>query len=170
MIMRFSIVATILAITFAGSGFAADGMTDGMVTMQSARMVVEASEAAEKNNDPDKAAMYLSDDGVLRSTDPKPGGGTVTNTHTRQQYLDDAHKMKSEGLDRRYESTRPSISIKDGKAIAKMRVTETLTRGDKSLVGVADQVETLEMRNGKVMITAVDSTMVSLTINGQRQF
>jgi hypothetical protein len=140
------------------------------ITAQSVQSVANAIETANRANDTDKANAYLADDCVFHATVPSPEGGTQLQTMTRQQYLDDQTKTKSEGSNEVYKSTTPVVTIKEGKASAQLRVTDSQIDNGKSVTTVSDQTETFGDRNGHLMVTAVDVTVVSVTVDGNRLF
>jgi hypothetical protein len=164
---RFLVVATlVLTATAALCASAADAP----ITEQSVQALANAIEAANRASDTDKANSYLASDCVFHATSPKPGGGTENETMTRQQYLDDQAKAKADGSNEVYKSTTPVVTVKDGKASAKLTVTDSQIDSGKSVTTVSDQIETFANRNGQLMITAVDVTVVSVTVDGKRLF
>ena len=140
------------------------------ITEQSVQSLANSIEAANRANDTDKANSYLAADCVFHATYPKPDGGTQNQTMTRQQYLDDQAKAKADGSNEVYKSTTPVVTVKDGNATAKLRVTDSQIDGGKSVTTVSDQIETFATRNGQLMVTAVDVTVVSVTVDGNRLF
>ena len=141
---------------------------------KSARAVVEATEAAWKQANIDEVEKYISSDCKIHESGPSSNGGTESRDITCQQSLQDMRKFvasaNASGATREYQSTTPTITIEGDKAIAHLRATETLSKGDKNLESVSEQVETLQLRDGKVLITTIDVHAVSATANGQRIF
>ena len=132
--------------------------------------VADTIEAAARSNDAGKANSFLADDCVFHASVPAPGGGTQLQTMTRKQYLDDQAKAKAEGSNEAYKSTSPVVTIEDGKATAKLRATDSQIDSGKSVTTVSDQVETFGDRDGRLMVVAVDVTVVSVTVDGKRLF
>ena len=171
--MRMFFAATLALLGIAGTVATAHSNVV-ILTERSVRDVLDAYQAAHKAKDTEKAARYLSDDYLIRFTYLKGYTGssdTRVVTMTRQQAIDEKNKAiaraKTLGLDVRDESTAPSITIKNGKAHAHLRTTGTTIWGGKTIVVVGAMDETLEVRNGRVMITSATATVSSVLINGQ---
>jgi hypothetical protein len=165
---------SILAIAFALAGAALSACSAGGLSEQSARSVVVASEAAWKRSNVDQVAAYVAADCVLHDTSPKPDGTTATTTKACKESLDQQRSLiasaASNGADHRYESTPPTITIEGDKAIARMHATESLSKNGKGLLAESDQVETLQLRDGKLLITQIDVKATGLTVEGKRIF
>ena len=168
-----TIVATFVILAVAGTTQTA-WSNNGSLTERSVRAVVEAHQAAIKARDVQKTASYLSDDCHIRITYPKGFKGykdARVVTMTRQQDIEEKYKALAKakvlGLDFQDESTTPTITIENGKAHARLRKTGRTIWGGKTLVMVADVNETLEARNGRVLITGTDETVLNVSINGQ---
>jgi len=161
----------LVVIALAGSASALCAAAAGVpVTEQSVQTVANAIEAAARANDNDKANSYLAADCVCHATSPAPDGGTQQQTMTRKQYLDDQAKAKAEGSNEVYKSTTPMVTIQDGKATAKLQATDSQIDSGKSVTTVSDQVETFGERDGRLMVVAVEVTVVSVTVDGKRLF
>ena len=159
------------ALLLAGTGSALCAPNSGVAISQaSVEAVADAIENAARANDTDKANSYLAGDSVFHVTEPDPRGGTQVVTMTRQQYVDDQAKARAEGVSEVYKSTAPVVTIRDGKATATVRATDSQVEGGKSVTTVSDQVETFGMRDGHLMVTAVDVTVVSVTVDGNRVY
>ena len=164
--------ALLLAFAFAGvmPAFCAPASEGAPVTEQSVQKVADAIETAARANDNEKANSYLAADCVFHATYPAPAGGTQQQTMTRAQYLDDQAKAKAEGRNEVYKSSAPVVTIRDGKATARLQATDSQIDHGKSVTTVSDQVETFEERDGRLMVVAVDVTVVSVTVDGNRLF
>ena len=159
------------AFFLAGAVSALSAFAGGVqVNQQSVQSVANAIEAATRANDNDKANSYLARDCVFHVTSPDPSGSMHVDSMTRQQYVDDQAKAKAEGSSEVYKSTAPVVTIKDGKASAKLRATDSQIDSGKSVTTVSDQVETFEVRDGRLLVTTVDVTVVSVTVDGKRLF
>ncbi|HEY2346205.1 MAG TPA: hypothetical protein VGH80_10020 [Xanthomonadaceae bacterium] len=167
--MRTHLLAAAVLLVASGPALCAPA-ANAPISEQSLQAAANAIEAAARANDMDKANSWLASDCVFHVTSPDPKGGMRVDTMTRQQYVDDQAKAKTEGKNEVYKSTVPVVSIKDGKATASMRATDSQIEGGKSVTTVSDQVETFDLRNGRLMVTAVSVTVVSLTVDGNRLF
>jgi len=136
------------------------------LTTADALAVVNASEAAAKQHDHGKVGSFMSGDCVV-SMGAASGGGAAKQK-SGKQYVQDELDAEQHATDHVYQSSAPQISLDGGKAIARLRVTETFTEQGHHVEGVADEVETLELRDGHVLITRIDVTPVSMTIDGTR--
>jgi hypothetical protein len=135
------------------------------LTTADALAVVNASEAAAKQHDHGKVGTFMSGDCVVSMA---TAGGSGAKQKSGKQYVQDELDAERHATDHVYQSTAPQISLEDGKAIARLRVTETFTEQGHRVEGVADEVETLELRDGHVLITRIDVTPVSMTVDGTR--
>ena len=136
------------------------------LTTADALAVVNASEAAAKQHDHGKVGTFMSGDCIVSMG--TPGGSGAAKQKSGKQYVQDELDAEQNATDHVYQSSAPQISLADGKAIARLRVTETFTEQGHHVEGIADEVETLELRDGHVLITRIDVTPVSMTIDGTR--
>jgi hypothetical protein len=168
MTRRFPVAAT-LVLMGATAALCASA-AGAQITEQSVQALANSIEAANRASDTDKANLYLAPDCVFHASYPAPDGSVKTETMARQQYLDDQAKAKADGANEVYKSTTPVVTVKDGKASATLTVTDSQIDRGKSVTTVSNQTETFADRDGKLMITAVAVTVVSVTIDGKRMF
>jgi hypothetical protein len=136
----------------------------------SVQKVANAIESAARANDSDEANSYFAADCVFHATYPNPDGGTHVTTMNLQQFLDDQAKVRREGKNEVYKSTTPVVAVQDGKATATFRATDSQIDHGKSVTTVSDQVETFGMRGSRLLVTAVDATVVSLIVDGKQLY
>jgi len=147
--------------------------SDGL-TEQSARRVVESVEANTKQSNFDPVATAFSDDCVRHESDPKPDGtgAMETNTKSCREDLDDMRSLiaavASAGATHQYNSTVSTVEVHGDKAIVHVHVSWSQSQGTHNMNTELDQVDTLQLRNGKVLITAIDATTTDLTVDGRR--
>ena len=141
-------------------------LAGGTLTTADALAVVNATEAAAKQHDHAKVGTFMSGDCIVSMG--AVGGSGAAKQKPGKQYVQDELDAETHATDHVYQSTAPQISLENGKAIARLRVTETFTEQGHHVEGVADEVETLELRDGHVLITRIDVTPVSMTIDGTR--
>ncbi|MEO5624489.1 MAG: DUF4440 domain-containing protein [Dokdonella sp.] len=163
--LRLLLPALFIGATQFGASHAADVFTE-----KSVRDVVDAAEAAAKLHDPQKIATYMSDDIVIASTFPNPDGSKSVKEKHRQQYVLEEQESEKHAVDHVYASTAPTITIRGGQAIVRFVATEKATLDGKHMEATADQIETLELRDGQVLITRIETTATSLTLDGRRIF
>jgi len=162
---RFFAVLSTLALLPATTAMAADA-----ITVNSARVVVDAVELAMKRNSPQEIAGNLSADCIIKVTGPMPDGSRRVHQVTRQQFVDAAEEDAKHDTDYHYESTVQKVSIANGNAVAQVQSTTSYTDNGKNIREVENAVETLELRRGRVFVTAVDAQEVGLTVDGKRLF
>ena len=142
------------------------------VTEQSEREIVVASQAAWKHSNFDRLSKLISADCVVHVSYVGHHGDNPTDATSCQQAIDDTRKnlasASSGGLTYIYESTPPAISVDSGIAIAHLRTTESLSKAGMNKTSVTEEVETLQMRYNRVLITAVDAKTISIAINGKK--
>jgi hypothetical protein len=136
------------------------------LTTADALTVVNASEAAAKQHDHSKVGTFMSGDCVISMR--AVGSSAAPKQKSGKQYVQDELDAERHATDHVYQSTAPEIALEDGKAIAHLRVTETFTEQGHRVEGIADEVETLELRDGHVLITRIDVTPVGMTVDGTR--
>jgi hypothetical protein len=146
----------------------------GGLTEQSARSVVDASAQATKHSNFDQMAAYTSDDCVFQVTVPKPDGTPDTSSKPCRDFINDQRKQIgsaiANGASRDYDATVSTVVIDGDKATARLHAIDSLSEHGHTMKAESDQLETLQMRNGKLLITAIDEKATHLVIDGQRAF
>jgi hypothetical protein len=138
------------------------------ITMNEARAVVDAAEKAAMRDDIRKCATYHSDDFVMTGSFPKPDGSRSVIKKNKEQEIGESVEWLKHVTDHHYQSDAPTISIAENKAIARFHATESFTQDNKRIQSNSDQVDTLESRNGRVLITKADIQAIHLTVDGRR--
>lgn len=163
------ILLTALALGGLGDGNAAG---NGRLTETQVNGVVAAMEQAAKSRDARTVASYMADDCVITTSIPtKDGSKKVTRKDKRQYIADDATEQKGRsGYE--YETAKPAIDFDaSGKtAKASYKVRETFTEKGRKIQVVAYEIATVELRDGKPMVTAMDVDAVAMSIDDRRVF
>ena len=159
-----SVAAVVLA------GVALSGCSNGL-TERTARAMVDASEEAARHDDFDGLSKYITDDCVLHEKAFKTGGSDSTSKSCKQAVNDSRQVIANaaaQGGVHKYASEVFSVEVQGGKAIAKMKTVDTVTRDGHVLELESHQTETLELRNGQVMITGIEGESEIPTMDGRR--
>lgn len=160
---------TALALGGMGAGKAADGTR---LTEAQVGGVVAAMEQAARKRDARTVASYMADDCVITTSIPaKDGSRKVTRKDKRQYIADDATERQGRsGYE--YETAKPSIELDaSGKvARASYKVRETFTEKGRKIQVVAYEIATVELRDGRPVITAMDVDAVAMSIDDRRVF
>ena len=162
MMQRHALLALVL---IAGAAHAQDA-----ITVAGALAVVNASEAATKQHDVVKAASFMTQDCVILSYMPQPDGSKAGKQRSRDEYVREEQESEKAATDHIYTSTKPTLTIVRDQAIAKFRATEKATFDGKHTVVDADEIVTLEMRDGRAQIVKVEVTATGMTVDGKRAF
>ena len=138
----------------------------------SVRAVAQAGEDASKQSNFDQMTSLISDDCQMHETAPKQDGTKQEQTKSCKQGIDEQRKQIGDavagGAVRTYEYTITSVTIEGDKGTAKIHASDSLAQGGNSLKADADEVETVQLRNGKAVITHVDVTVTGVEVNGRR--
>ena len=160
---RLSIAILSIALSLsAANTFAAQ-----TVTVNEARAVVGAAEKAAMRDDVKKLATYHADDFVMTFSSPKPDGSQSVVRKNKEQEVGEFSEWLKRVIDHHYQSDAPTVSIVENKAIARFHATESFTQDNKHIQAVSDQIDTLELRNGRVLITKADIRATHLTVDGR---
>jgi len=137
---------------------------------QQAEAAVKAMETAAAAHDANTVVKYMAPKCVLLTNWPKPGGDTRQERETVDEYLNHSLDYAKRATDMDYSSTAPAITIEGDTAVARYQVTDKATLDGKRYEAVADEVATLELVDGKVLVTKAVSTVTHFTIDGKRAF
>jgi hypothetical protein len=140
------------------------------LTIEQATAVVKAAEDASRHQDVRKVASFMSADCVVVGNWPGPGGDLHETRTDVDSYVRETLEAEKHISERSYESTAPAVTVDGDKAIARLRATSKSVINGQHVEATADQIETLELRDGTVKITKAETTAVSLIVDGQRVF
>jgi ketosteroid isomerase-like protein len=149
---------------------ASGGVRAAAPTIEQATAVIKAGESASRQQDVRKVASFMSADCVVVGNWPGPGGDLQETRMDVDSYVQKTLEAEQHISDRSYESTAPTVTVDGDKAIARLRATTKSVINGKHVEATADQIETLELRDGTVKITRAETTAVSLIVDGQRVF
>jgi len=139
---------------------------------QAARAVVEKVEQATRDVNWGGVHYYLSDDCQVRDTSPNQSGAMETTTKTCAAAVDEGAKALSDaayqGATHTYEYRINDVQVSGPKAIAHVTSTVTISNRGHTLATSSDASETVEMRGGKLLITAIDEKATSLVVDGKQ--
>ena len=144
----------------------------GFITEQQVNAFMEEMEKAANRNDVDAILAMMSED-VRLSVTVEGFGQTQNLTFDREQYR--AHIKQSLGMTNFYDYKRGYTAIQiepDGQsAFVTAEITETAKIGDQTIGTVSTENSTLELENGKLVITraaAVSRPIPAATKKAQR--
>ena len=137
---------------------------------EQAAAVIKAMEAAARAHDAHGVVKYMAPNCVLLTNWPKPGGDTRQERETVDEYLNHSLDYAKRASDMDYSSTAPAVTIEGDTAVARYQVTDKATLDGKRYEATADEVSTLELVDGKVLVTKAESTVTQFTIDGKRAF
>ena len=149
---------------------ASGGVRAAAPTIDQAMAVVKAGESASRQQDVRKFASFMAADCVVVGNWPGPGGDLQETRMDVDNYVKKTLEAEQHTSDRSYESTAPTVTIDGDRAVARLRATTKSLINGKHVEATADQIETLELRDGTVKITRAETTAVSLIVDGQRVF
>jgi len=135
-----------------------------------AATVVKAMEAAARAHDPHTVIKYMAPNCVLLTNWPKPGGDTRQERETVAEYLNHSLDYNKKATELDYSASAPAITIEGDTAVARYRITDKSTLDGKRYEAVADEVATLELVDGKVLVTKTEAIVTNFTIDGKRAF
>jgi len=139
---------------------------------QAALAVVNANEQAIRLDQFDRGRELVSDDCTDHAVDRNQDGKILDKTRSCKQGIEEGREavraMNASGAMHKYESTVTSMVVVGDKATAHLHVAYIVKNADHSMKVGAEDVETLELRNGKWYITSVDEKSTSLTVDGRR--
>ncbi len=139
-----STIVVVAVIVVAGIALRSHFSNDGSLTDSNVRAAVNAVETAKKDWNIDHATSYLSDDCHVQN-----------GTHTCREVFVSELNPNAKAAGAQLGVTAPEISIENGKAHAKFTETKTVAAFDKQWVRTNHLDETLEVRNGRVVITGI---------------
>ena len=167
--MRTVVIALVFSVAAAAATAHADGLTG-----HAARAVVQASEDAWKRMDFDKAAALHSDDCAVTDASPGSDGKLVTSTTKCREMFDTGRRsfseLRAKGGEIHYGSTITAVRLQGDKAVVSLHAIVTMGLNGKTMRMESDQVETVQSRSGKLLITASDSKTTSEIVDGRRVY
>ena len=142
------------------------------LTDRSVRTLVDANEESIRLDQFDQSNAFISDDCTARNVMMKEDGSKDDKTQSCRQATEEGRKVIGEvnasGTTHTYASTVTSIVIEGAKATAQLHVVYKLARGEHRTEIDTDEVETVQLRNGKPLITAVVETQTAAVVDGRR--
>ncbi|MBS0194127.1 MAG: hypothetical protein JSR34_07750 [Proteobacteria bacterium] len=163
--MRILVVAMMYPFAVvAGSAHAAD------LTGESARAVVSVAEDGWKRMDMKAAAAIHSSDCKYTDTVRDVNGKLLTSKLPCQslfdtKWLDD---LTAKGGQATYDSIITGVKVVGGKAIVSLHVALTFRVNGHATRMESNQLDTVQLRDGKLLVTAVDSWGTGKVVDGKR--
>ena len=139
---------------------------------QAARAVVDKVEQATKDVNWGGVHYYLSTDCMVHDTSPNQSGTMETTSKSCSDAVDEGAKVLRDaayqGATHTYSYEIHDVQVKGPKAVAHVSSTVTISNRGHSLKSVSDAAETVEMRDSKLLITAIDEKVTDLEIDGKK--
>jgi hypothetical protein len=136
--------------------------------------VVDKVEIASRDANWAGIKYYVSPDCVIHDTAPKQDGTMETTSKGCSDAVDEEARVLSaaayQGATHQYSYQIQVVVIEGPKAVAHLSTSETISNRGHSLKTASDQVETLQMRDSKLLITAIDEKVTSLQVDGREIF
>ena len=156
---------TVLA--FAAGSACAAGLTEAAV-----RQVVETTEAAAARNDVPGQAAQFADDVVITITQRGLDGIPRTTRRSKVEFVAEEADSQVRLPDSTYASTIDRVEMAADGASARVytSVVQTFTYQGRKAEMTGDQVMTVAERDGKAVITAVETKATSLVLGGNKVY
>lgn len=152
--------------------FAAGSAMAAALTEAAVRKVVEITEEAAARNDVPGQAAQFADDVMITVTQRGLDGNPRTSRRSKDEFIAEEIDSQVRLPDSTYASTveRIEMSADGASAKAYMKVVQTFTYQGRKAEVTGEQVMTVAERDGKTVITAVDTQANTLSLDGNKVY